>query len=71
MYVCVCMAVTGRDIQAAIENGAGSVAEVMQHSGAGSRCGSCRPTIATMLERGEAPAHPLRRSLPIVARNAA
>ena len=72
MYVCLCAAVTDRDIQAAIDQGARSVADVTQSSGAGSRCGSCRPTIASMLDRAATQAPSLRRSLPIVStRNAA
>jgi bacterioferritin-associated ferredoxin len=72
MFVCLCVAVTDQDIQAAIDQGARSVADVTQSLGAGSRCGSCRPTIASMLDRATSQSPSLRRSLPIItARNAA
>jgi bacterioferritin-associated ferredoxin len=49
MYVCLCEGVTDQEVREAIERGACSVAEVMACSGAGLRCGSCRPTLATLL----------------------
>jgi bacterioferritin-associated ferredoxin len=63
MYVCLCMGVTDRDIADAIGAGAGSVQEVMQATGAGTRCGSCTPAIASLM--GVAPPS-TRRALPIV-----
>ena len=71
MYVCLCVAVTDRDIQAVIDQGARSVADVMQSLGAGTGCGSCRPTIASMLDRAAGQVPSLRRSLPIVAARSA
>ncbi|MHA7880637.1 MAG: bacterioferritin-associated ferredoxin [Saccharospirillum sp.] len=41
MYVCVCKAVTDRDIQQAAENGCRSVRELGQEFGLGQQCGRC------------------------------
>jgi bacterioferritin-associated ferredoxin len=57
------MGVTDRDIADAISAGAGSIQEVMQATGAGTRCGSCAPAIAALMSVA-----PLstRRVLPVV-----
>jgi assimilatory nitrate reductase catalytic subunit len=53
--VCVCHGIGARNILEAIDQGAGSVADVGKACGAGTNCGSCRPTIARILrERNEA-----------------
>ncbi|WP_437958989.1 (2Fe-2S)-binding protein [Sorangium sp. So ce119] len=49
MYVCLCMGVCDREIREAMNEGACSVSEVMECTGAGTRCGSCRPTIAKLV----------------------
>ncbi|NUP12551.1 MAG: (2Fe-2S)-binding protein [Polyangiaceae bacterium] len=49
MYVCCCIGVTDKTIRAAIDEGATTVQEVTRCTRAGSRCGSCRPEIASML----------------------
>lgn len=68
MYVCLCMGVTDREIRAAISEGASSVEEVAFCTGAGTRCGSCLPTVDGMLtEAAEAEAPcPSRRRLMLV-----
>ncbi len=50
MYVCVCRAVTDREVQGVIERGACSVDEVTRACGAGGDCGACRGMIADMVE---------------------
>jgi bacterioferritin-associated ferredoxin len=50
MYVCICMAVTEKDIREAAASGLSSATEIMEKTGAGSRCGTCRSTIASMLD---------------------
>ncbi|HEX6421274.1 MAG TPA: (2Fe-2S)-binding protein [Acidimicrobiales bacterium] len=56
MIVCHCEVVSDRQIRDAAEHGACTVDEVGERCGAGTRCGSCRPTIdvlvATMLAPG-------------------
>jgi bacterioferritin-associated ferredoxin len=52
MYVCLCMGVSEREIRRAIDAGACSTSEVMVCTGAGTRCGSCRPTIVALVEEG-------------------
>jgi bacterioferritin-associated ferredoxin len=68
MYVCLCMGVSDREIRRAIRDGACSTPEVMACTGAGTRCGSCRPSIVELVKEaaGEGPddaAHSGRRSL--------
>ncbi|WP_437679397.1 (2Fe-2S)-binding protein [Sorangium sp. So ce131] len=60
MYVCLCMGVCDREIREAINEGACSVAEVMECTGAGTRCGSCEPTIAKLVGDREAAPAPRR-----------
>lgn len=45
MFVCHCRAVTDRQINDAIANGARSVEEVSAATGAGTVCGGCIPEI--------------------------
>jgi bacterioferritin-associated ferredoxin len=52
MYVCLCMGVSDKEIQDLVASGADTVTEVMRCSGAGTRCGTCRPTIAKLVEGG-------------------
>ncbi len=50
MYVCVCNAVTDREVERAIECGAKTRAEVTRACGAGGDCGSCHHMIEEMVE---------------------
>jgi bacterioferritin-associated ferredoxin len=64
MYVCVCFAVTDKQVESAIDGGAKTVEEVTRACRAGGDCGSCHGMIETMIEsacdracaREEAPA---------------
>ncbi|AGP34891.1 (2Fe-2S)-binding protein [Sorangium sp. So ce296] len=46
-----------------MNEGACSVAEVMECTGAGTRCGSCQPTIAKLVGAGEPVAAPRRLTM--------
>ncbi|EJL31311.1 nitrate reductase [Novosphingobium sp. AP12] len=48
--VCVCHGIGEKDIAAAVQGGASSVAEVGACTRAGTNCGSCRPAIARLVE---------------------
>lgn len=50
MYVCVCKAVTDRQIAQAINQGACSRRQIYQSTGAGSVCGKCSPYLKQMLD---------------------
>jgi len=50
MYVCICMAVTEKDIRDAAASGLSSATEIMEKTGAGSGCGTCHSTIAALLD---------------------
>ena len=49
MIVCHCEVVSDRRIRAEVERGASEVDDIGDRCGAGTRCGSCRPTISVLL----------------------
>jgi bacterioferritin-associated ferredoxin len=49
MIVCHCHVVSDRRICAAVDGGACTVDDVGADCAAGTRCGSCRPTIVALL----------------------
>lgn len=51
MYVCQCEVVTDLEVERAVEAGAGTVAEVGDHTGAGTNCGTCHESIEAILDR--------------------
>jgi bacterioferritin-associated ferredoxin len=51
MVLCICQSVTDREIDAAIRDGARSLAEVSRVSGAGGDCGCCRRAIEQRISR--------------------
>jgi bacterioferritin-associated ferredoxin len=70
MYVCVCRAVTDKQVEAAIEAGARTVQDVTKACCAGDDCGACHQVIEGMIEdarEGESAV----RHLPVVRERAA
>jgi bacterioferritin-associated ferredoxin len=65
MYVCVCYAVTDREVREAIDSGAQTVCEVTSACRAGGDCGACRGQIEDMIE--DASPCPSKRRLPVLA----
>ena len=49
MYVCICNAVTEREIARAIEQGARTLEQLAESLGVGTGCGKCRDTAAAYL----------------------
>jgi bacterioferritin-associated ferredoxin len=49
MIVCHCEVVSDRRIRAEVEAGSRTVDEISERCGAGTHCGSCRPTIGVLL----------------------
>lgn len=49
MLVCHCMAVHERQVRDEVAGGAHDVVEVAERCGAGTVCGGCVPTIASLL----------------------
>jgi bacterioferritin-associated ferredoxin len=49
MYVCVCKAVTDRQVTQAISQGACNLRELMQCTGAGGVCGKCAASLKALL----------------------
>lgn len=50
MLVCHCLAVTDREIKAAVRQGAATVDDVIDLTDAGALCGGCHPSICTLLK---------------------
>jgi bacterioferritin-associated ferredoxin len=50
MYVCVCHAVTDKDIRKAVDRGACSLFDVQNELPVGSCCGRCEDTAQTVVE---------------------
>jgi bacterioferritin-associated ferredoxin len=50
MYVCVCFAVTDKEIRRAIDDGAKTREDVTRACRAGGDCGSCHRQIEAMIE---------------------
>jgi bacterioferritin-associated ferredoxin len=50
MYVCVCSAVTDRQIHEAVDRGASSLCDVQSHLPVGMCCGRCQETAKAMVD---------------------
>lgn len=50
MYVCVCKAITDRQIKAAIDDGANSLGQLRKALGVASQCGKCSITAREILD---------------------
>jgi bacterioferritin-associated ferredoxin len=69
MFVCLCEGVTDREIHEALDEGCRSIPDVMECTGAGTGCGACHSTIATIVAsrpEGEGPVSSSRRHLEMV-----
>ena len=49
MYVCICAAVTDRQVRAAVADGADTLDQLTFRLGVGAGCGCCRETAQQML----------------------
>jgi bacterioferritin-associated ferredoxin len=49
MYVCLCNAISDRQIRAVVERGAASLAEVQAHLPVANCCGSCKDTACDVI----------------------
>ncbi len=60
MYVCLCKAVTDRQIRESINGGASSFAEVRRSLGVSTQCGKCMQQAKLIVETAtkKAPYHP-------------
>ena len=50
MFVCLCHAVTDKEVKSTIRGGAKSVEEVAEQCGAGGGCGMCHEQIKELIE---------------------
>lgn len=51
MYVCLCRAVTDRQIRESVENGANSFREVREELDVGTCCGRCVPEARELIDQ--------------------
>jgi bacterioferritin-associated ferredoxin len=56
MYVCICNAITDKQIRQAAESGVTSLWELQKDLGVASNCGKCRETAVDILREHSAPA---------------
>lgn len=61
MYVCVCMAVTERQINQAVNNGAKTLKDLKRELGVASQCGSCAGCAKQCLRKAHQPSSELLR----------
>ena len=66
MYVCVCRAVTDKEVEASIDEGAHTVEAVTAACQAGGDCGACQGMIEDMIEARTGCPCPSKRRLPVV-----
>ena len=64
MYVCICNAVTERQVKEAINAGADSAQALAECLGVSTCCGSCRPTVEAVLSDHAEPANVPMATLP-------
>lgn len=57
MYVCICAAVTDRQVRAATAAGAASLEELAATLGVGTGCGCCREYAQELLEQSRCGGH--------------
>ena len=65
MYVCVCHVVTDKEVKAAIDAGAHTLAAVIDACCAGGDCGGCHGAIEDMIEARLEASRPSRKHLPV------
>jgi bacterioferritin-associated ferredoxin len=49
MFACICLAVTCDEVGAALDEGAATIEEVGEATGAGTGCGTCQERIGDMI----------------------
>ena len=50
MYICICNAITERDVRECARRGCGSLDELSVEHGVGTGCGRCRPAAKEILD---------------------
>ena len=56
MYICICNAVTEREVRECARRGCCSLAELSVELGVGTSCGRCRPAASEILNESQAQA---------------
>ena len=66
MYVCVCNAVTERDIHDAVDNGVRNIQQLARKTGCSSTCGSCHEMAVEVLADAMADKRAFQGLLPVL-----
>lgn len=66
MYVCVCNAVTERDIHDAVDNGVQNMTQLARKTGCSSTCGCCQEMAAEVLADAMAEKRAFQSLLPVL-----
>jgi bacterioferritin-associated ferredoxin len=53
MYICICNAITERDVRECVRRGCRSVDQLSMELGVGTGCGRCRPMASQILNEGQ------------------
>jgi bacterioferritin-associated ferredoxin len=56
MYICICNAITERDVRECVRKGCCSMDELSVELGVGTGCGRCRPTANEILNESQSQA---------------
>ena len=56
MYICLCNAVTERDIRSCVEDGVRSLKDLQRELGVGTCCGRCKPAAKEILQESRSQA---------------
>ena len=56
MYICICNAITERDVRECVRKGCCSMDELSVELGVGTGCGRCRPTASEILNESQSQA---------------
>jgi len=62
MYVCICNAITDKQIRQAAESGVTSLWKLQKQLGVASNCGKCRETAVNILRQHSRPENSTKRS---------
>ena len=62
MYVCICNAITDRDIRDAVSDGASNLWDLQQTLGVATGCGSCAPQALDVLSEHRQVSRPVTAS---------
>jgi len=64
MYICLCNAITEREIRGCVEEGARTMRELESCLGVGATCGKCKPAAREILNDSRSSSHTILAGTP-------